>query len=68
MFKDIFRVKEAMQRMNDFYMAPEIQKGLIDKRSISRALDSLRGLRRALTPNLGRCELFYLNMHLFGVF
>ena len=34
MFKDIFRVKEAMQRMNDFYMAPEIQKGLIDKKSI----------------------------------
>ena len=34
LFKDVFRVLESMQRLNDFFVAPEIQKGLIDKKTV----------------------------------
>ena len=33
MYRDIFIVEEAMTRLNNFYSAPEVQKGLVTKTS-----------------------------------
>ena len=60
LIKNWFSLNEAMVRMNDFYAAPEIQKGLIDSKSFDEehefAVKMKGSFSWGITPALEKSE------------
>lgn len=45
LYFEYFRILESMERLNSFYFAPEVQKGLIDKKQSDEGMDAEYALK-----------------------